>query len=411
MDSFHHPEWTKDKNIYEVNLRQYTQEGTINAFSQHLPRLKSMGVDILWLMPIHPVGQKNRKGTLGSQYAARDYTALDPSLGSKADLKALVDQVHAMGMYLIIDWVANHTGWDHVWVEAHPEWYQRDNNGELFPYTYVDSQKTEYWTDVIGLNYENPVLWRGMKDAMAYWVTEFDIDGFRCDVAGLVPTPFWDYVTTELHKLKHLFMLAEWSAPDLHRQSFDMTYDWGFYELMGAIARGHKSAAEIPNYLDQLYTQYPQDAYRMVFTTNHDKNTWEAHDDEFFGDSFKAFAVLAATLYGMPLIYSGQESYLDKRLAFFEKDPIDWKNFQLEAFYRDLLLLKRENSALWNGTFGAKPIFQQTENPNVIHYIRENDNNKVEVVINLSKQTQRYKHQSTQAERALTPYQYVITKA
>ena len=408
MGGFNHPEWTKDKNIYEVNLRQYTPEGTIKSFMEHLPRLKNMGVDILWLMPIHPVGEKNRKGSLGSQYAVQDYTALDPSLGDKDDLKSLITQVHEMGMYLIIDWVANHTAWDNVWVDQHPDWYQRNEQGDLFPYTYVDSKKTEYWTDVIGLDYEQKTLWEGMKDAMAYWVNEFDIDGFRCDVAGLVPTPFWDYATEELNKIKHLFMLAEWSSPDLHRKSFDMTYDWGFYDLLGEIASGEKSATEIPVYLDKLYSLYPHDAYRMVFTTNHDKNSWEASDKEFFGHSFRAFSVLAATLYGMPLIYSGQESYLDKRVEFFEKDPIEWKTFELESLYKELLQLKRDNSALWNGSYGSMPTFIETGNSNIIHFVRENSHNRVEVLINLSNETQHYKNK-TNADQTLSPYQYQIT--
>ncbi|QIA65058.1 alpha-amylase [Vibrio astriarenae] len=408
MSNFNHPEWTKDKNIYEVNLRQYTQEGDIKAFMNHLPRLKKMGVDILWLMPIHPIGEKERKGTLGSQYAVRDYLALDPSLGTKEDLKALIDQAHDMGMYLILDWVANHTSWDNVWVDEHPEWYKRNEQGELYPYTYVDDKKTEYWTDVIGLNYENKALWDGMTEAMAYWVNEFNIDGFRCDVAGLVPTPFWEYATERLNKIKHLFMLAEWSKPDLHDKAFDMTYDWGFYVLIGDIVTGKKTVDDIPAYLDQLYVDYPHDAYRMVFTSNHDKNTWEASDDEYFGESFEAFTVLAATLFGMPLIYSGQESGLDKRIEFFEKDPIDWKTYKYDELYTDLLLLKRNNPALWNGAYGAKPTFFHTGNPNVITFVRQKENNRVEVTINLSSETQEYKDINGSEQKSINAYEYII---
>lgn len=409
MDGFNHPEWTKDKNIYEVNLRQYTPEGTIQAFMSHLPRLKSMGIDILWLMPIHPVGDLNRKGSLGSQYAAKDYKALDPSLGNSDDLKAFIKQAHEMGMYLIIDWVANHTAWDNIWVEAHPDWYKKNDQGEIYPYTYVDSNKTEYWTDVIGLDYTNQALWHGMLEAMSYWVQEFDIDGFRCDVAGLVPTSFWEFATERLNKQKHLFMLAEWSSPDLHNKAFDMTYDWGFYDLMGDIVKGEKSAADISGYLSSLYEVYPDDAYRMVFTTNHDKNSWEASDSEYFGESFKAFSVLAMTLYGMPLIYSGQESVLDKRIEFFEKDPIDWKQFELADFYQELLTLKRENQALWNGSYGAKPEFIASDNPNIIHFVRQKENNRIEVIINLSSETQSYNNQVSQTPINLHPYQYVIS--
>lgn len=408
MQVFNHPEWTKDKNIYEVNLRQYTKEGTIKAFIEHLPRLKAMGVDILWLMPIHPVGEKDKKGTLGSQYAVKNYLGLADSLGTKQEFKALVDQVHDMGMYLMIDWVANHTAWDNQWTLDHPDWYQRNENNELYSYTYVDETKTEEWTDALGLNYENKALWQGMTDAMAYWVREFDIDGFRCDVAGLVPTPFWDFATEQLNQIKHLFMLAEWSTPELHNKSFDMTYDWGFYELMGAIVKGQKTVAAIPQYIDDLFTKYPVDAYRMLFTTNHDKNTWEASDQEYFGESFKAFSVLAATIYGMPLIYSGQESYLTKRLEFFEKDPIDWKNYSLQDFYKMLLQLKHNNPALWNGSYGAMPVIKDSGNPHVITFVREKNNNKVEVSINLSTSCQSFKSIGTRQTTVLEAFHYEI---
>lgn len=404
MESFNHPEWTKDKNIYEVNLRQYTEEGTIKAFMEHLPRLKKMGVDILWLMPIHPVGELNRKGTMGSQYASRDYLGLDPAYGDKSDLKALVDTVHEMGMYLIIDWVANHTGWDNVWTEDHLDWFKRNEDGELYPYTFTDHGKVEYWTDVIALDYSNKELWQGMTDAMAYWVKEFNIDGFRCDVAGLVPTPFWEFATEQLNKIKHVFMLAEWSTPDLHAKAFDMTYDWGFYDLMGEIVAGDKTVADIATYYKELFTEFPKDAYRMLFTSNHDKNSWDASDKEYFGESFKAFAVLAATLYGMPLIYSGQESYLDRRLEFFEKDPIDWKEFELQDFYTELLALKHANPALWNGPYGAAPDFKDSGNPSVIRFVREKQDNKVEVTINLSAKTQAYNN----GKNTIEPYQYEI---
>ncbi len=407
--NFNHPQWTKDKNIYEVNLRQYTQEGTIKAFMEHLPRLHSMGVDILWLMPIHPIGELNHKGTLGSQYAVKDYCALCPYLGTEADLHTLITTAHDLGMYVILDWVANHTAWDSVWVEQHPDWYKKNDQDELYPYTFQGDNKLEYWSDVIGLDYTNKDLWQGMTDAMAHWIKKFDIDGFRCDVAGLVPTPFWEFAVEQLHKIKHVFMLAEWSSPDLHTKAFDMTYDWDLYSLMGAIARGERNASDIAPYIEQVFKEYPLDAYRMLFTTNHDKNTWEASDEEYFGDSFKAFTVLTMTLYGMPLIYSGQESYLDKRLEFFEKDPIEWKEFALQDFYTELLKLKHDNSALWNGNFGALPTFVETNNPNIVAFVRKNTVNCVEVAINLSAQEQTYATADT--NETLAPYQYkIITK-
>jgi glycosidase len=369
--------------------------------------LANSGVDILWLMPIHPIGELNRKGTLGSQYAAKNYLELDPALGNKTDLLSLVNKAHQLGMYVILDWVANHTAWDNIWVNEHLDWYQKDDGGELFPYTYRDNNKVEYWTDVIGLDYNNKALWEGMKNAMAYWVTEFDIDGFRCDVAGLVPTPFWEYATQELHKIKHLFMLAEWSSPELHRKAFDMTYDWDLYTLMGDIASGRKDAMDVIAYYNDLFSRYPRDAYRMLFTTNHDKNTWEASDREYFGESFKAFTVLTMTLYGMPLIYSGQESILDKRLAFFEKDAINWKDFPLQQFYSELLALKRNNCALWNGEFGAQPEFLETNNHHVLSFVRRKNSNRVEVTINLSAESQSIAINQNTYE--FSPYEYRIT--
>ncbi len=413
MGAFNHPEWTKDKNIYEVNIRQYTEQGTINAFRAHLPRLKAMGVDILWLMPIHPIGEIERKGTLGSQYASQDYLELDPHLGDKNDLKQLIEDAHQQGMYVILDWVANHTAWDNVWTKQHPAWYKRTEEGELYPYTFTEGKVTEYWTDVVGLDYNQKPLWQAMTDAMAYWVKEFDFDGFRCDVAGLVPTPFWEFATEQLNQIKHLFMLAEWSSSDLHEKAFDMTYDWDFYDLMGEVATGDKGASDIAGYVAQVHQQYPSDAYRMLFTTNHDKNSWEASDSEYFGESFIAFSVLAATVYGMPLIYSGQESGLDKRLEFFEKDPIDWKQFEHEDFYRELLTLKRNNPALWNGDYGAKPHFVETGNERVVSFVREmeyqGEVNRVEVTINLSADEQVYRSELTDGDVRLSGYEWVIS--
>jgi glycosidase len=323
-----HLAWSQSANIYEVNIRQYTQEGTFKAFAKHLPRLKAMGVDILWLMPVQPIGEKNRKGTLGSYYAVRDYTAINPEFGNLDDFKALVKQAHGMGMKVIIDWVANHSAFDNPWTIEHKDWYLKDAKGEIFPVTYTDGAEPEYWTDVTGFDWTQKGLWKGMTDAMLFWVRETDIDGFRCDVAGKVPTPFWNQARDALDAVKPMFMLAEADKPDLQEHAFDMSYGWDTKDIFKDIAKGKADARTLKTFLEHPPKAFPPGAYRMRFTSNHDENSWAGSDTELYGPAFKAMAVLAATLPGMPLIYGGQESGLDKRIEFFEKDPIEWKDYK-----------------------------------------------------------------------------------
>ena len=384
---FEHPKWSKNASIYEVNIRQFTPEGTFKAFRDHLPRLEKMGVDILWLMPIHPIGVKNRKGKLGSPYAVKDYFAVNSNYGTLEEFKKLVQEIHKRGMKIIIDWVANHTAWDHKWVEQHPEWYKKDKEGNIHSYVYDNGQELEHWTDVIGLDYTQKKLRDKMIEALKYWVQEANIDGYRCDVAGLVPTDFWERAREELDQIKPVFMLAEWEEPELHKQAFDMTYDWEFHDLMVELAEGEKDALDLKRYVEEP-DKFPADAYRMSFTTNHDKNTWEASDDEFFGEAFPAFTVLAATLQGMPLIYGGQESGLDKRVEFFYKDAIDWDEYQYAELYQRLLKLKKNNPALWNGQYGAQAEVLAETTEDVFAFKREQEDNQVRVIINFSKQVQ-----------------------
>ena len=372
-----HPKWSKNANIYEVNVRQFTPEGTFAAFEDHMPRLKEMGVDILWLMPIHPVGEKNRKGELGSYYSVKDYKGVNPEFGTLDDLKSLVKKAHEMGMYVIIDWVANHTAWDHQWMEDHPEWYTIDSNGNFVaPFD---------WTDVADLNFENKELWAAMTDALKYWVTEADIDGYRCDVAAMVPVEFWNQARVELDKIKPVFMLAEAEEPGLHTHAFDMTYAWELHHIMNSIAKGEMDANALQKYFQKADTLYPKNAYRMAFTSNHDENSWNGTEFERMGDGHKVFAVLSATLPGMPLIYSGQEAALDKRLAFFSKDTIDWKDYPYEDFYKSILQLKKEQKPLWNGNFGSKQQrIKTTKNKLVYAFMRVKKEEKVIVLTNLS---------------------------
>jgi 1,4-alpha-glucan branching enzyme len=374
----HHLDWTKNANIYEVNIRQYTPEGTINAFIEHLPRLKNMGVDILWLMPVNPIGEKNRKGSLGSYYAVKDYVALNPEFGTIFDLKTLVANAHEMGMYVIIDWVANHTAWDNQLVTDHPEWSKKDEDGNLVsPFD---------WTDVLQLDYDNQELRAYMIDALKFWVEEVNIDGYRCDVAAMVPVDFWDDARAELDAIKPLFMLAESEEPELVVNAFDMDYGWEFHHIMNQVAKGEMNASDLTKYFSKPEKKYPHGAYRMFFTSNHDENSWNGTVNERLGDAVKTFAALSATVPAMPLIYSGQESGLDKRLRFFEKDTIQWdEDSEYYLFYQTLLSLKKRNKALWNGDFGGEmKILQTSDDTSVFAFIREKEDNKVVALFNLS---------------------------
>ncbi len=408
MPNAEHVAWSRSANIYEVNIRQFTKEGTIKAFAAHLPRLKKMGVDILWIMPVQPIGVKNRKGGLGSYYAVRDYTAVNAEFGTMEDFKAMTAQAHKLGMRVILDWVANHTAWDNAWVAQHNDWYKKNAKGEVFPVTFQEGGgEPEYWTDVIALDYTKPALWKGMTEAMAYWVREADIDGFRCDVAGLVPVAFWNQARVELDKIKPVFMLAEWAEPALHEQAFDMTYDWALADIFKKIGKGKADARDITAYITKPEKAFPKHAIRMLFTNNHDFNSWHGTDKELYGPAYQALAVVAATLPGMPLIYNGQESGLDKRLAFFEKDQIKWGNYPLAPFYANLLALKRNNPAMANGQYGAPATFVATGNDKVLAYKRVLGTNVVSVVVNLSGATQTFTLDGARAA-PLAPWRWRI---
>ncbi|GAB4287654.1 MAG: alpha-amylase family glycosyl hydrolase [Ignavibacteriaceae bacterium] len=373
-----HPEWSYNLSIYEVNIRQYTEEGTFNAFSEHLPALKELGAGILWFMPVHPIGEKNRKGSLGSYYSVKDYKRINPEFGTLEDFKKLVENAHDNGFYVIIDWVANHTSWDHKWTEEYPEFYNKDDEGNFLP-------PVPDWSDVIDLNYDNHLLWDHMLDAMKFWVEECDIDGFRCDVAEMVPIEFWNYVRDELEKIKPVFMLAEGENPGLHEHAFDMTYSWTFHHLLNDYADGDKTVTDLVNYFSKDAEEYPENAFRMLFTSNHDENSWNGTVFERLGSAAETFAVLTFLAPGMPLIYSGQESGLGKRLNFFEKDPIEWKDHPFRIVYSKLNFLKRSNSALFNGEKGGKLIILNTSNPEqTMAFLRDNADNKIIAVFNLS---------------------------
>ena len=381
------PDWAKSANIYEVNVRQYTPEGTFKAFAKHLPRLKEMGVDIIWLMPIYPISETKRKGSLGSYYAVSDYKGINPEYGNEMDFKKLVDEIHRLDMKIILDWVANHTGWDNPMMQEHPEWYTKNKKGE-FQAPVAD------WSDVADLNFKDEGLQQYMIDALKYWVTEFDIDGYRCDVADMVPVTFWNKARKNLDAVKPVFMLAEAENPEHHKEAFDMSYAWEFHHLMNSIAKGERNAKDLDDYFKKNEERFPDNAYFMNFTSNHDENSWNGTTKERMGDAHKALAVLASTVPGMPLIYSGQETGLDKRLRFFDKDTIEWQqNHEMMEFYTKLLTLKKENPALWNGAEGGQMVkLKIAENDKVSAFVRTkylaDRTNYVMVLINLSNEPQ-----------------------
>ncbi len=379
-----HPSWSEQSNIYEVNLRQYSASSKIKDFETHLPRLKSMGVDILWFMPLTPIGFENRKmnsSELGSYYASRDYTSLNPEFGTMDDWKELVQHAHSMGFKVITDWVANHSSPDNIWAKAHPDFYKRDKNGKTV--------YTADWDDTRNLNYDNRELRDSMIAAMKFWIRESDIDGFRCDVADGPPVDFWKECIDSLKKMKNVFMLAEAETPALHNAGFDETYGWSVMEGFIKMYAGKLSLLQVDSIINNNISRFPANSYRLYFTTNHDWNSWEGTEFERFGDAYKTFAVFAQTMYqSVPLIYSGQEVPTKKRIKFFVKDPIEWNKFEMAPFYKTLLNLRKNNPALAANASYKKLV---TANDQAIFaYVRESGKNKVVVILNLSKQPQSF---------------------
>ncbi len=395
-----HPEWSRNAVIYEVNLRQYSDSGNVTSFTREIPRLKDLGVDILWMMPIHPISQKDRKGTLGSYYAVADYTAFNPEFGTLDQFKEMVKEAHANGMKVILDWVPNHSGRDNVWVEQHPDWYEKDSLGNMVG--------VYDWTDVYCFDYNNPEMRKGMIEALKFWLTEVDIDGFRCDVAGEVPTDFWEQARPELEGAKaDVFMLAEASKPELQKNGFDMGYNWPMKDLFSAIAatsgqytfkdaNGNvrefpaKHAADIKTLLDEQAVEYPKDTYLMNMVTNHDLNSWEGTEFERLGNLTDAFAVLSYTLPGMPLIYTGQETGMNRAFAFFEKDRApEWEpRNEYFTFYQQLNALKHGQEALAAGEAGGEMVYYPAVSDDVLVFSREKGDSKVVVLANLGKEAQ-----------------------
>lgn len=374
-----HPEWSRDMVLYEVNVRQYTPEGTFDAFSEHLPRLKEMGINALWLMPIHPIGEVNRKEGLGSYYSVKDFKAVNPEFGTMEDFKELISKVHDMGMYLMMDWVPNHSAWDNPLTKEHPEFYARDKSGNFTPPIGTD------WTDVIQFNWKNKGLHDYMIDAMKFWV-ELGVDGFRVDHPHNTPVKFWEKARDELMSIRPVLMLAEHEAPGgFMVKGFDMNYAWEMHHLLKNVAQGKDSTSAVHRFFEKELKVFPQNVFRLHFLSNHDENSWSGTVDSLFGESHRAMATLIFTVRGVPLLYSGQEVCLDKQLRFFERDTIEWDTCNMTSFYTDLIRLKKTTPALLNGEWGGSmKVVSTNRDSRIFAFYREKEQSRILVMLNLS---------------------------
>lgn len=378
------PEWAKSSNIYEVNLRQYTKSGTINSFSDHIPRLKDMGVDILWLMPVFPISESRKKGTLGSYYAVSDFREVNPEFGMRVDLENLITKIHAYKMHVILDWVPNHTGWDHKWIKEHPEWYTKGPDGKITD-PLNDEGESHGWTDVADLNYDNAEMRAQMLDDLKFWV-EKGVDGFRMDIAFGVPLDFWQTAIPELRKINpDLFFLAESEEPDhVNQELFHANYGWSMHHLLNAIAKGEKNVKDLEEWVKTDKRKIEKGSM-MHFTSNHDENSWNGSEQERMGKAHQIMAVFTMLYDGIPLVYSGQEEPLTRRLEFFEKDDIGFKELRYHGFYKQMLKLKKQHPALWNLPYGAEAE-QITQSEHIFGFKREKSDDKVVFIGNFTNQ-------------------------
>lgn len=400
------PEIEENAVIYEVNIRQYSEEGTFNAFTKNIPQLKEMGVKILWVMPIFPISQTKRKATggdnskfasempkeeqskyLGSYYAVSDFKNVNPEFGTIEDFRKLVKTAHENGIYVILDWVPNHTGWDHVWIKQHPEFYTHNEKGEIIDPINPETGKSWGWTDVADLNYENKGLREAMSGDMMHWIKKENIDGFRCDVAGNVPTDFWVETIPKLRKEKNIFMLAEAWQPELLKSNlFDMCYSWDGHHMMNDIAQGKKTTTDWDNLITELNKKYETDDILMNFVDNHDENSWNGTMKSRLGAAEETMTALSYLTPGMPLVYSGDEFGLDKSLKFFEKDSFKKVKGKQWEWRVKLGKLKNENSALNGGKKAASYTrISTSEDTKILAFSRVKGNYKVIYLGNLSK--------------------------
>ena len=383
---YKHPEWSYSAVLYELNIRQFTAEGTFNAAIERLPFLRSIGVDAIWLMPIYPIGMEGRKGSLGSYYSIRDYKGVNPEFGTEDDLRSFISAAHAMGIKVLLDWVANHTARDARWItERAADWYERDEQGVAkVPWD---------WTDTAKLNYANHDVWRGQIDAMRYWVEEFGVDGFRCDMAMLVPIEFWQEVSEELHRIKSdIFMLAEAEEDNLFDNAFNMSYQWNVHHIMVDIAKGARRVWDLRNAIHAERARYPREAMRMSFTSNHDENSWSGSEQSRFGASLEVMTALTYLMPStMPLIYTGQEVGYDHSFEFFERDAMPAELYcenRTTELYRRLCDLKHRERALDAGERGGEMIeIENNAKDCIMTFVREVDGSRVVAILNLSPYT------------------------
>jgi alpha-amylase len=391
--------------IYEANIRQYSSEGTFDEFTKDIPQLKQLGVKIIWLMPVFPISETKRKATggadskfasdfpvkeqakyLGSYYAVTDFTKINPEFGTIEDFRELIKTAHDNGIYVILDWVPNHTGWDHTWLKTNPEYYTQNNKGEV-----IHPEGTD-WTDVADLNYDNKDMRKEMVEDMSYWITQEDIDGFRCDVAGSVPTNFWEEAIPQLRAKKDVFMLAEAWEPELLKDDlFDMAYGWDGHHLMNSLAKGEKTVMDVKAYIEKISNDYESNDILMNFVTNHDENSWNGSLKERMGKASELMTALSYTLKGMPLIYSGLEYNLDHRLKFFEKDSIPKTKGAMWSLLEKLGNLKSTSSALHGGKNAASFNIENADNENVLKFNRSKNGVKITFIGNLSNEAQTIK--------------------
>ena len=383
---YKNPEWSYSAVLYEMNIRQFTTEGTFRAASERLPFLRSIGIDAIWLMPIYPIGEEDRKGSLGSYYSIRDYKGVNPEFGSEADLRDFITKAHALGIKILFDWVANHTARDARWISERPvDWYERDSEGRAkVPWD---------WSDTAKLNYANREVWRGQIDAMRYWVEQFGIDGFRCDMAMLVPIEFWQEASAELHAIKSdIFMLAEAEEDNLFEGAFNMSYQWNIHHIMCDIAKGARRVWDMRNAMHAERQRYPREAMRLSFTSNHDENSWSGSEQSRFGRALEVMTAMTFLMPStMPLIYTGQEVGYDHSFAFFDRDPIPeelYKEGYATELYRRLADLKHSQRALDSGERGGDVIeIENNAKDCMMTFVREVDGSRVVAIVNLSPYT------------------------
>lgn len=377
-----HPEWSRDAVLYQINTRHFTEEGTFRAAQEELPRLKQLGVDILWLMPIHPIGKENRKGTLGSPYSVQDYYGVNPEFGSEAEFRDFVEAAHGQGLKVILDLVANHTAWDNALRTEHPDWYEKTWDGNFRPTPWWD------WSDIIDLDWSKPGVRQHVGEAMEYWVREFGVDGYRADVAGYVPLDFWETMRERLTAIRPVFMLGEVQQTAFHHSAFDATYAWDWHNTTKSVAQGKGDATSFYGYYAENESLWPREAMRMTYIENHDSNAWEGTMQENYGPALEAMTALSFTGEGLPLIHNGMEACNSKRLEFFETDPIDWSQgagCNYGELLGELIEFRKANPALENGQWGARMQQVVTDKPKqVFAWVRQENGNKVVGLFNFS---------------------------